>query len=131
MSQQDPVEIAREIVRARERLASCAAELKTALEEAADLRSKLALVQTPRDGVWYWQGGGDHPESLACPVVMNADQARDFAALATWALALHERATEDEIVSVLFICRSTDATVHETARRILKTLGLPGGSPDE
>lgn len=66
----------RENARAKQRLESCAAELKTALEEAADLRSKLALVRTPTDGVWYWTGNGDHPESLVCPVVMTAEQLR-------------------------------------------------------
>lgn len=66
--------------RSKQRLASCAAELKTALEEAAELRSQLALVRTPKGGVWYWQGDGDNPESLSCPVVMSAETLRGLLA---------------------------------------------------
>lgn len=72
--------LTRENARAKERLASCTAELKVALEEGAGLRSTLALVRTPADGVWYWAGKDDNPESLSCPVVMTADAVRRFCA---------------------------------------------------
>jgi len=41
-------------------------------EEIYALRTKLAMVETGRDGVWRWQGdGGNEPSSLVCPVVMS------------------------------------------------------------
>ena len=43
------------------------------------LCAKLAIVATPTEGVWRWQGdGGDYPESLACPVVMSAETLRNL-----------------------------------------------------
>ncbi len=41
-----------------------------------------------RDDVWFWQGQGDHPESLSCPVVMSADTLREMLARADAAEAI-------------------------------------------
>lgn len=40
--------------------------------------TELSAVKAPADNVWFWQGRGDHPESLSCPVVMTADTLREF-----------------------------------------------------
>jgi hypothetical protein len=41
--------------------------------------AELAEKHTDIDGVWFWQGKGNQPGSLSCPVVMSADTARGFA----------------------------------------------------
>ena len=46
--------------------------------EAEKLSDENAALQRERQGeVWYWQGDGeDHLESLACPVLIEADDLR-------------------------------------------------------
>lgn len=39
---------------------------------------ELNAVRAHADNVWFWQGGGDRPDSLSCPVVMTADALRSF-----------------------------------------------------
>lgn len=53
-----------------------------ALQEIADLKHANELLRRERIGeVWCWQGdGNDHPESLACPVLMSAGQLRKLLA---------------------------------------------------
>lgn len=52
------------------------------LEEVATEMDKLyqerrTIARTERGEVWLWQGdGNDFPDSLACPVVMDADDLR-------------------------------------------------------
>jgi hypothetical protein len=44
--------------------------------ELGDALAELATVKTNVEGVWKWQGEGDNPESLSCPVVMSAEALR-------------------------------------------------------
>lgn len=54
-----------------------AGELRLEIQIRNDLRTKLAVVNTPYPNVWVWQGDGhDEIESLSCPVVMSADTLR-------------------------------------------------------
>lgn len=52
---------------------TCEKQLKV---EIARLQAELAMLRTSIDGVWLWQGNGDYPESLVCPVVMSAETLR-------------------------------------------------------
>jgi hypothetical protein len=56
------------------------AETKRALLLVDNARSKLSVATASRDDVWHWQGAGDYPESLSCPVVMSAETLRDLLA---------------------------------------------------
>ncbi len=74
-------EQAGEIARHKSKAAEAFREVAAGLDRERDLRASLALVRTDTSGVWRWQGdGGDHPESLSCPVVMSADTLRGFQA---------------------------------------------------
>lgn len=53
-----------------------AEELTAAEAAVAKANKQLLLVYTSVEGVWKWQGEGDAPESLTCPVVMSADTLR-------------------------------------------------------
>jgi hypothetical protein len=44
--------------------------------ELRHTRQKLATVRAGHDDVWFWQGGGDDPKSLTCPVVMAPETLR-------------------------------------------------------
>jgi hypothetical protein len=67
--------------RARQALAkqeAMAEELSLALERERKVRVEAQLVATHAEGVWFWQGEGDRPESLTCPVVMSAGKLRQL-----------------------------------------------------
>lgn len=66
----------------RGKVEGLAQQLKAEQEESAKLRAALAIVRTDTEGVWRWQGEGDQPESLTCPVVMSADTLRGLLASA-------------------------------------------------
>lgn len=60
------------------KLGNLAERFKTLEAENDDRCRQLVAVKTDRDNVWVWQGVNDHPESLACPVVMTADTLRSL-----------------------------------------------------
>ncbi len=60
------------------KVAALGDELRASLERERILRAELAIVATETGGVWLWQGMGDDPASLSCPVVMSADTLRAF-----------------------------------------------------
>ncbi len=72
--------VARARARAEERAAQAFREVAEGLERERLLRADLALVRTGTEGVWFWQGAGDEPGSLSCPVVMSAERLRAFVA---------------------------------------------------
>ena len=64
---------------ARAKNAGLVEHLKFAGTEREDFRQQLSVARcSERDGVWFWQGEGDRPESLSCPVVMSADTLREI-----------------------------------------------------
>jgi hypothetical protein len=68
----------REVQILRAKLAGIADHLTTVLAELHEARLKLSIVATPQENVWMWQGDGDEPESLSCPVVMSAETLRSL-----------------------------------------------------
>jgi hypothetical protein len=56
-------------------------ELNDAKTSAAEAIDNVRTVFAHREDVWFWQGEGNDPESLSCPVVMNADTARKLVAV--------------------------------------------------
>lgn len=65
------------------KLDSVAAELMAELAAHRVSKEKLQRVHVPEGGdVWFWQGKGDEPESLAyaCSVVMSSDTLKEFVA---------------------------------------------------
>lgn len=70
-------------------------ELKKALADAAGYRASLAVVRTPTDGVWFWEGAGDKVDTLSCPVVMRPETLRDLLARAEKAEALAAGKADD------------------------------------
>lgn len=63
--------------------------LRDAMVRLSDLRAQVArqrhtievLRRVDKDEVWVWQNDDeDHPESLACPVLMSAEHVRAFVA---------------------------------------------------
>lgn len=66
-----------ELARGREvdsKLDNLAERFKLLEIENNERRRQLAAVKADRENVWVWRGGEEnHPESLACPVVMTAD----------------------------------------------------------
>ena len=61
-------------------------------QQAADKAMFTALDRLDRAEVWFWQDDNeDHPESLTCPILINADKFRDVVAEAVKA------AHQDEI----------------------------------
>lgn len=60
----------------------------------AELRAALAEARQFKIGhVWFWQGDGhDHPESIACPVVMSQHNLRELIAKIDKADALYDSA---------------------------------------
>lgn len=70
-----------ELERLNLKLDNLAERFRTIEHERDELRQQLAAVKTDTDNVWKWQGdGGDHAESLSCPVVMTADTLRKILA---------------------------------------------------
>lgn len=65
---------------ARRKLDDLAERYKDLDAERERLRLELSAVSTPTAGVWFWQGAGDRPESLSCPVVMSAEKLRELLA---------------------------------------------------
>lgn len=65
---------------ARRKLDDLAERYKDLDAERERLRLELSAVSTPAAGVWFWQGEGDRPESLSCPVVMSAEKLRELLA---------------------------------------------------
>lgn len=71
------------------------------LRERDRARAVAKLVTAKAGDVWFWQGGGDHPESLvpACPVVMSAETLREMLARAEAAeaklLSVTHRSVDD------------------------------------
>lgn len=60
------------------KLEALAKELKQALAERDEARAAVRMATAHRDDVWIWQGIGDEPASLSCPVVMSAQTLRDL-----------------------------------------------------
>jgi hypothetical protein len=56
-------------------------ELNNAKASAAEAINNVRTVFAHREDVWFWQGEGNDPESLSCPVVLNADTARKLVAV--------------------------------------------------
>lgn len=71
-----------ELERLRAALVNSDAGMQTLRQQhqtACDERDAMKRTLTAsRDDVWLWQGQGDEPESLVCPVVMSADTLRDI-----------------------------------------------------
>lgn len=65
---------------AERKQADMAEELTSTMAILGIAIRSLATVATPTEGVWKWQGEGDDPESLSCPVVMSADTLRGLVA---------------------------------------------------
>ena len=58
-----------------------AREIEQKADTIRDLEKRLGIVRTKTEDVWFWQGDGhDHPESLTCPVVMEATTLRSLLA---------------------------------------------------
>lgn len=51
-------------------------DLEAALNRERELRCQLGTVNAGAEDVWRWQGEGDDPASLTCPVVMSAETLR-------------------------------------------------------
>jgi len=65
--------------------------------------------------VWHWQGDeGDHPESLTCPVLMSAEQVREFIAMRT----------RLDIADRVIATRSKIADAQEGLRDTCSTIGV-------
>ena len=71
--------------------------------------------------VWYWQGRGDRPESISCPVVMGADTLREILADRDEAVA-----AADEFIDIL--SKSTPTAEVET---MVATAVATGCAPAE
>ena len=70
--------------------------LKRETDGRSEARRQLNLVKTDAEGVWRWQGDGDDPESLSCPVVMSADTLRGFVSEARRAERVREWSTAEK-----------------------------------
>lgn len=71
----------RELAKARKKHKSLADHCANEIAAKEDALRKLAVVSTSVEGVWHWQGDGeDHPESLACPVIMSAETLQELLA---------------------------------------------------
>lgn len=76
-------EVTRKNERARvmnDALVTIRAEWSAEKARADRAEASLQVVRAGASDVWFWQGAGDTPESLSCPVVMSADTLRDFVA---------------------------------------------------
>ncbi|SEH89066.1 hypothetical protein [Paraburkholderia hospita] len=94
--------------------------------ENAELRAELARRQAEEKGeVWYWQhDGNDHPESLACQVMIKADHLRELIGVV--------KPSAPDITLPGFVRQQRDAarkglqmsewTSEETAQRLLNAL---------
>jgi len=78
------------------RIKAIGAELTEANARRKEVEARLRVVETGIDGVWKWQGEGDEPSSLSCPVVMSADTARELAMAAEQCEAYRQRTLELE-----------------------------------
>jgi len=108
------------------RYAALAAHLKTEIAEKETARAQLAVARTPTDGVWMWQGCGDEPEGLSCPVVMSADTLRGLLSART--------KTVEEIVAYLRDDKDVTFRFGETlaawlANRVDGWMKRPSASP--
>lgn len=65
-------------------------ELIAAKATAQEAIGNVRTVFSHREDVWFWQGEGDDPEGLSCPVVMNVDTIRQFIAVIDAARAWSE-----------------------------------------
>ena len=61
-----------------QKLASLAERLTAAEQEAREARRNVRIANANIEDVWMWQGAGDDPDSLTCPVVMSADTLRNL-----------------------------------------------------
>lgn len=66
------------IAEERQRLDSIVEEYNAWKHRALAAEEKLRAVSAHSDSVWFWQGRGDRPDSISCPVVMSADTMREF-----------------------------------------------------
>lgn len=89
--------------------ANCTVELT--LRERDEARAKARAVTATRDDVWFWQGNGDDPESLVCPIVMSADTLREL--LAAVALVEAWRPVVREAIAQYDVDFRSDATTDE------------------
>src|SRR4051794_2883152 len=59
------------------KLEACNESYAATIRERNEARATLRLASSKRDDVWMWQSdGGNHPESLVCPVIMSAETLR-------------------------------------------------------
>lgn len=71
--------VERALAHEREKNARLREEWRLEKEAKDAALASLRMVQHPDvDDVWFWQGSGDEPESLTCPVIMSADTLRGF-----------------------------------------------------
>ena len=93
------------IDRAREeairKLDQVADEWKTKDAEVRHANAKLRAMRAGADDVWFWQGRGDDPQSLTCPVVMQPDTLRAMLEIiAAFQAYIHEWGIEHATVTV-------------------------------
>lgn len=95
--------------------AALRAELTEKTAESEGRRRELEAVRAGPDFVWRWQGDGkDHPESIACPVVMTTRTLRSFVS-AKEALEAIRRVLAEEGGGV---APSTGAAFHSPYQRV-------------
>jgi hypothetical protein len=87
-----------------------AEHLKREIVEKESARAQLAIARTPTDDVWMWQGGGDEPEGLSCPVVMSAETLRALLARTAEAIMAERSASLGELK------RRADWLAHECSK---------------
>ena len=71
--------VVRERDEARAKSAQHVEHLESLTQERDRLRVDIGVAYcSVASGVWFWQGEGDRPKSLTCPVVMSADTLRNL-----------------------------------------------------
>lgn len=81
-----------EAIRRRSNLLYECEKLETELMQA---RQTMRMLSTSTEGVWRWQGDGDHPESLTCPVVMSPEKLRELLEARDTAKASEQQLADD------------------------------------
>jgi hypothetical protein len=103
----------------RKMLENVRAELTEQNAKREAVEAELRVVKTDIDGVWKWQGEGDEPSSLTCPVVMSAETLRK---LVRPNLVHNQDATfwHSEVVRLTQELRASQQTVEDLSLRLRK-----------